>query len=69
MVSMSKMLPDRHKRAGQRLIVRSTVDVTNELAINLDDIEKEILEIAKGGVACTEIIQRKGDAFTSANPP
>ena len=64
-----EMLANRQQRRGQHLIVAVAVDVADELAVDLQDVKEEILEIADGGIARAEIIQRKGNAFGLAARP
>ncbi len=55
-----EMLADGDKRGDEHLIIRILVDAANELPVELQNVEVEVLEIAEGGVACTEIIHREG---------
>ena len=58
-----KMRRNRKQSFGQNLIIRINMNIAGELPIDFQNVEAEILEIAKCGVACAEIIQGEGDAL------
>ena len=50
---------DGYQRFGEHLVVRVVVDVSGKVAVDLQQIKEEILEVAKGGHPCPEIMESK----------
>src|SRR6056297_452562 len=53
-----ELLRDRDDRAGQDLVVGILRDAADELAIDLENVELELLEVPQRRVTRTEIIKR-----------
>ena len=52
---------DGGQRRGQDLIVHILCDAANKLAVDLENVETEVSQIAEGGKSGAEIIQCKTD--------
>jgi len=53
----AKTLAKVDYRPDDRIVARIRLHVTNEAAVNLDDIDRKLLQVAQRGIAGSEIIQ------------
>jgi hypothetical protein len=52
----AKAFAERDQRADDRGVFRIFLDVTDEAAVNLDDVDREPLEVGERGIAGAEIV-------------